>query len=355
MLTIESYYHHSQAGRGALATALLRQVVTPELIDAETPLRKIPEKLGIKNIELLKNETTDVKFDLVVKHSQRLVLGEVKMKVYSGCTAGRVEMMRKFKKVSEVLLDNKYENFSSALQQAHVRELFMVGAILYDTTGKLATAESDREWFCYTGLESGFREIADFLKDKDVQFQQHDDVSPYRIQFDITQPPLAVHILIAYGDEAIKALLGDTIGDGIAQFDTVLKQYQFEDLWLAQIIAINERARLQMCASQGTSPINLLIFILQNPDALTAITTFASDRRRETLSGAVSTVKSLTLNKSPQLLQTDLRLPQLFLASLGDSYTIDQYIADIIQLLANKDVRVLLQKSLIDTPLNHSE
>ncbi len=147
LLTIESYYHHSQAGRGALATALLRKLGTPQLIEAETPLRKLPEKLGQGHVEIVENETTKVKFDLVVKHGARLVLGEIKMKVYSGCTAGRVEMMRKFKKVVEVLIDSQYEQFVNALYQAGIREILMVGGILYDIAGNPATVQADREWF----------------------------------------------------------------------------------------------------------------------------------------------------------------------------------------------------------------
>jgi hypothetical protein len=89
LLTITSYYQHSQAGRGSLIATLLENLGTAERIGFELTLITLPKWLG-QNIKLEKNELTKQKFDIVSKNGNNLVLCELKMKVYSGCTSGEL-------------------------------------------------------------------------------------------------------------------------------------------------------------------------------------------------------------------------------------------------------------------------
>ncbi|MCX7834016.1 MAG: hypothetical protein N2490_07390 [Ignavibacteria bacterium] len=99
LLTITSYYQHSQAGRGNLVAKLLEELGASEKMEFEFTLMKLPQWLG-QTVKLEESELTKQKFEIINKSTDNLAFCELKMKVYSGCTAGRVELMEKhFKKV----------------------------------------------------------------------------------------------------------------------------------------------------------------------------------------------------------------------------------------------------------------
>ena len=105
-LTITSYYQHSQAGRGNLVAKLLEELGTSEKIEFEFVLKKLPLLLE-QNTKLEETELTKQKFDIVNKNGENLCLCELKMKVYSGCTAGRIELMEKFNKFVKSSISRK--------------------------------------------------------------------------------------------------------------------------------------------------------------------------------------------------------------------------------------------------------
>jgi len=106
LLTITSYYQHSQAGRGSLVAKLLEELGTSEKMEFEFALMKLPQWLG-QTIKLEESELTKQKFDIVNKSKDNLAFCELKMKVYSGCTAGRVELMEKFNKFTKLIIGNQ--------------------------------------------------------------------------------------------------------------------------------------------------------------------------------------------------------------------------------------------------------
>ena len=89
LLTITSYYQHSQAGRGSLVAKLLEDLGTSEKMEFEFALMKLPQLLG-QTIKIEESGLTKQKFDIINKSNENLVFCELKMKVYSGCTAGRI-------------------------------------------------------------------------------------------------------------------------------------------------------------------------------------------------------------------------------------------------------------------------
>ena len=105
-LTITSYYQHSQAGRGSLVAKLLEDLGTSERMEFEFALKKLPQLLG-QNLRLEETELTKQKFDIVNKNKENLSFCELKMKVYSGCTAGRIELMEKFNKFTKLITRNQ--------------------------------------------------------------------------------------------------------------------------------------------------------------------------------------------------------------------------------------------------------
>ncbi|MCS7201149.1 MAG: hypothetical protein NZ822_03325, partial [Patescibacteria group bacterium] len=70
LLTITSYYQHSQAGRGNLVAKLLEELGESEKMEFEFALMKLPQWLG-QTIELEKSELTKLKFDIVNKSTKK--------------------------------------------------------------------------------------------------------------------------------------------------------------------------------------------------------------------------------------------------------------------------------------------
>jgi len=150
LLTITSYYQHSQAGRGSLITKLLEDLGTTEKMEFEFALMKLPQLLG-QTTRLEESELTKQKFDIINKSNENLAFCELKMKVYSGCTAGRIELMEKFNKFTKVIIGN--QSFRNCIKNGGIKNVFLVGGILFDIQGEAATREKDEEWCnCNNGL-----------------------------------------------------------------------------------------------------------------------------------------------------------------------------------------------------------
>lgn len=149
-LTVTQYYQHSQAGRGSLVAKLLEELGTSEKMEFEFVLKKLPQFLG-QRISLEETVLTKQKFDIVNKSGDNLALCELKMKVYSGCSAGRIELMEKFNKFIKLIVGN--ENFRSVLKDGGIKHIYLVGGVLFDIEGEPATTQKDEEWgICYNGL-----------------------------------------------------------------------------------------------------------------------------------------------------------------------------------------------------------
>jgi len=143
LLTITSYYQHSQAGRGDLIAKLLEEFGTTEKMAFEFSLVKLPQWLR-QDTKLEDSELTKQKFDIVNKSGDNLAFCELKMKVYSGCTAGRIELMEKFNKFTKLIIEN--QSFRNCIKNAGIRNVFLISGILFDIQGEPATAQKDKEW-----------------------------------------------------------------------------------------------------------------------------------------------------------------------------------------------------------------
>ena len=165
-LTITQYYQHSQAGRGSLVVKLLEELGTSERMEFEFVLKKLPQFLGQK-IRLEETELTKQKFDIANKNDDSLALCELKMKVYSGCSAGRIELMEKFNKFVKLTVEN--EKFRGILKNGGIRHIYLIGGVLFDVEGNSATLPKDEEWgICYNGLMRAKSDIERTLKDRNV-------------------------------------------------------------------------------------------------------------------------------------------------------------------------------------------
>jgi len=169
LLTITSYYQHSQAGRGSLVAKLLEKLGATERMEFEFNLKKLPQLLG-QDINLGESELSKLKFDIVSKNKNNLVLCELKMKVYSGCTAGRIELMEKFNKFIKLIVED--QNFRNCIKSADIKNIFLLGGVLFDIKGEPATLQKDKEWgICYNGLIRGKNDILKTLRDNNILYK----------------------------------------------------------------------------------------------------------------------------------------------------------------------------------------
>jgi hypothetical protein len=345
LLTITSYYQHSQAGRGSLVTTPLKNLGTAEKIEFELALINLPKWLG-QNIKLKENELTKQKFDIVSKNGNNLVFCELKMKVYSGCTAGRIELMEKFNKFTKLLIRD--QTFRSCLKNGGIENIFLICGILFDIQGNPATVEKDEEWgICYNGLIRGKEDIIKALKDKNVKYklvEKRFSQEAFRIKFVVDD--IKANILAVYGDEVIKSLFVGKQIYNIEHFKNQLEEILYDDLWLGQIISISERTVLELNFKKNKKLNNYVISILKNRKILKEIKKFQQDKTIEKLEEITKIVVKI-IDQNDKNLSSMSPTPAEMIMSLYDkNYKRENYVADIIQFLSCNEIIKFLQSEV---------
>ncbi|MEW5692672.1 MAG: hypothetical protein AB1765_05200 [Candidatus Hydrogenedentota bacterium] len=337
LLTITSYYQHSQAGRGSLIAKLLEELGTSEKMEFEFALMKLSQWLG-QTIKLEESELTKQKFDIVNKTNDNLAFCELKMKVYSGCTAGRVELMEKFNKFTKLIIEN--QSFRNCIKNAGIRNVFLIGGILFDIQGEPATTQKDEEWgICYNGLLRGKNDIIKTLKDKNVQHNVDEEKLPekaFLIKFIIDG--IHVNIIAVYGNEVIKSLFVGKQKYDIEHFKKQLEEMLYDDLWLGQIITMSERAVLDQNFKKNKNLNNYVISILKNERMLSEVKKFRVSRSGKILGEVTDRVIELIKQYDKNLLDISPTPAEIIIKSSGENYNIRDYVADIIQFLSCKEV-----------------
>jgi len=165
-----------------------------------------------------------------------------KMKVYSGCTAGRIEMMEKFNKFTKLIIEDK--TFRGCIKNAGIKNVFLIGGILFDIQGEPATMQKDEEWgICYNGLLRGKNDILKTLEDKKIQYKIDEEKLPERAFFiKYVVEDIKVNIIAVYGNEVIRSLFVGKQKYDIKYFKKQLEEILYDDLWLGHIITISENS-----------------------------------------------------------------------------------------------------------------
>ena len=342
LLTITSYYQHSQAGRGSLVAKLLEELGTSEKMEFEFALMKLPQLLG-QAIKLEESELTKQKFDIVNKSKDNLAFCELKMKVYSGCTAGRVELMEKFNKFTKLIIGN--QSFRNCIKNAGIRNVFLIGGILFDIQGEPATTQKDEEWgICYNGLLRGKNDIIKTLKDKNVQYKVDEEKLPekaFLIEFVVDS--IKVNIIAVYGNEVIQRLFIGKQKYDIEHFKKQLEGMLYDDLWLGQMITMSERAVLYQNFKKNKKLNNYTLSILKNSEMLKEVNKFRLNRNNKTLEDATLRIIGMIKDYDKNLLEIRPTPAEVIIKSSGEDYDIDDYVADIVQFLSCKEIINVLQ------------
>jgi len=335
-------YQHSQAGRGSLVAKLLEDLGTTEKMEFEFALMKLPQWLG-QNIKLEESELTKQKFDIINKSGDNLAFCELKMKVYSGCTAGRVELMEKFNKFTKLIIGNQF--FRNCIKNAGIRNVFLIGGILFDIQGEPATTQKDEEWgICYNGLLRGKNDIIKTLQKEKVQYTVSEENLPekaFLIKFVIDK--IQVSIIAVYGNEVIKSLFMGKQRYDIKHFKKQLEEMLYDDLWLGQIITISERAVLDQNFKKNKNLNNYVISILKNNEMLSEIKKFELNRNIRTLEEVALKIIEMIKEYDKNLLKITPTPAEIIIKSSGEDYNIEGYVADIVQFLSCKEIVSVLQ------------
>lgn len=344
-LTITSYYQHSQAGRGSLVAKLLEELGTSERIEFEFVLRKIPLLLGQSTI-LEETELTKTKFDIVNKNGENLSFCELKMKVYSGCTAGRIELMEKFNKFVKLVIEN--QKFRDCIKKGNIKNIFLIGGVLFDIQGEPATKQKDKEWgICYNGLLRGREDIMRTLENFSIEYEINEnnlDEKAFAIKFTIDG--ININIIAVYGNEIIKSLFAGKQKHDINYFKTQLEEMLYDDLWLGQIITLSERAILDQNFKKNKRLNNFVTTIVENKNLIEEIKRFQSNKSIEVLQSIVANAIEIIKVTDKNLLQLKPIPAELIIRSSGVEYDINDYLGDIIQFLSCNEVVKEIKKEL---------
>jgi hypothetical protein len=271
LLGVTSYYQHSQGGRGKyiekkIASAF--QSCSPNINLSEIPIwlehPELYKRRGIFTLGGLttqerriirttpwdwigrKDESTDV--GSILKDEKTIVLLEIKNRVDSGGSSARREILtsQKFGVITNYLLKNKklYKKDNNDFSLAELLSFFgfenfeLYIGILFDVGDIPATIESDKQNGFYSSSKEGFIYLRDKIRLSENVKILEEDLENLLIELLLIEPRLKLKIGALYGNEVTLKLFRQEFPVS----DLLLLKY--DDIWLSQLITIDERAFL---------------------------------------------------------------------------------------------------------------
>jgi hypothetical protein len=338
-LTVTSYYQHSQAGGGSLIAKLFQELLN---IDSN---EKVLFEGRVSNFSKILNKSCildiskeeDQKFDIVLKLDNTMVICELKKRIDSGCTAGRIEIIEKFIKFVELL--DKDEKLYNCFNLNEIKEIKLIGGVLYDIEGNPATLEKDMEWqICYSGLKNRINRLISFLKNKNLNFQYENNYKNCALQISFILKNIKFVIYFLYGNQLIEAITGGESINYLENLKEKLETKLYDDIWLAQLISINERSILNQMFRKNNKLKNTFIYILDHYISDVEFKNYFGNflkkktKSKEDLKKLIMKVKNI-IKKDKELLKAVSNSKAIQIMKTETTYTIDDYLADLIQIL----------------------
>lgn len=270
LLGITSYYQHSQGGKGKYVEKKISSVMETCSINiklSELPIwlkyPKLYRKRGIFTQSGLtfeeksvlrstewdwlgdEDESTDIGNLFPEDHS--LVLVEIKNRVDSGGTSGRREIWtKKFRTILEILAnkspiyacENKKYSLLDLLNQFNIKKVEIYIGILFNVEGTPATKEGDKQKGFFSSSSEGYRDLKRFLESKPILELDKEDFNNLTLDIKLLPSEINLRIGALYGNEIPKALFHKDYSIS----DLLILRY--DDIWLSQLTAIEERSKL---------------------------------------------------------------------------------------------------------------
>lgn len=275
LLGVTSYYQASKGGRGRYIEKRLASSF--EFCSLDIKLSQIPlwlthpalykkkglftqqglsttEKRMIRRFswDWLGNIDEETDIGSIIKSERTMVLMEIKNRVDSGGTAARREIWtsQKFGIILDCLVEDKkiyrkhedgnVKNFTFAEMLLHfgIQTLEMYIGILFDITDAPASIEVDKSKGFYSSSKEGFNYL--LAKMKDSQKFDIIDVNNDKLQLEAKHKSsnLTIKCGALYGDKVTETLFRQKVPVS----DLLLLKY--DDIWLSQLVAIDERSFL---------------------------------------------------------------------------------------------------------------
>jgi len=271
LLGVTSYYHHSQGGRGKYIEKKIASSFETCSLDIE--LSKLPfwleypslhkkkgiftqqglsldEKKILRTIEWDWLGEKDVSTDVgsIIPDEKTMVLVELKNRVDTGGTAGRREIWtsEKFGIFVEYFKSNKKlfrksgKEFSltELLESFGIENLEIYIGVLFDKGDNPATIQSDKTNGFYSSSKQGFEYLRNQIKQTSTMEITEEDADNLQMVVNLSYSPLKVKIGALYGNDITLKLFRKPFPVS----DLLLLRY--DDIWLSQLITIEERAML---------------------------------------------------------------------------------------------------------------
>jgi hypothetical protein len=353
LLGVTSYYQASKGGRGKYIEKKLSSFV--ETCSLDIRLSELPiwlsypllhRKKGIFTLQELSSEERSIlrrsewdwlgskedeeTIDLgnIFKESESIVFIELKNRIDSGGTAARREIWnKKFKNFLTLISNIQKKLYRKGSYTFSLIELFKYFGIkhiefyigiLFDTEGKPATRQSDKEHGFYSSSEEGYRDLKVFMSSLPNVRIINEDPNTLTLDVRIERfEDFSIRFSSVYGNEIPKALFKK----GYSISDLLILRY--DDIWLGQLTAISERAFLLKFQENTTL---IIKSILQRDfKARELYDEFINSEGAEDL--LIKLVNYL-LRKYSEEFKTNYIPP---------GKQADEYIADIIQVLASAE------------------
>lgn len=266
LLDVTSFFQASKGGRGKFIEKKLASVSENTCLDIsldELPLflnfteiirkKKIFGEKELTNIEkstlrlsnwdylINDNETTD----LVSKINNKLIFLELKNRVDSGGVSARREVLEsKFIKLIDFIQTNKKifslnsKNFSliEFFKLHNFKEIVFALGFLFSTDGTIATVSSDKNLGFFGANKNSFNRLHKEIKKIPNISHLNFNLSNNQICFYLKEIKFIIKII--YGEDITNELYGNSVSL------LNLIQNKYDDLWLFQIITIEERKNL---------------------------------------------------------------------------------------------------------------
>jgi hypothetical protein len=272
LLGVTSYYQASKGGRGKYIEKKLSSIA--ETCSLDIKLSELPvwlnypllhRKKGIFTLQGLSSDEKsilrrsvwdwlgskedDETIDLGNLLKETVIFVELKNRVDSGGTAARREIWNtKFKNFLTLISNTQKKLYRKDSYNLSLIELFKhfgikniefyIG-ILFDIEGKPATRQSDQEWGFYSSNKEGYNDLKNFAKSlQNIKIINEDSDNLTIITRIEEFKDITIKFASVYGNEISKALFKKEYSIS----DLLILRY--DDIWLGQLTAINERTFL---------------------------------------------------------------------------------------------------------------
>lgn len=271
LLGVTSYYHHSQGGRGKYIEKKIASFA--DFCSLNIELSNIPfwlenplihKKKGIFTLDGLtsdeksimrKNQwdwignrkvTTDI--GNILKDEKTIVLLEIKNRIDTGGTAARREIWTSEKfgiyldyLITDEKLFRKFKqefSLTELLKFFNIEKLEIYLGVLFDKSDSPANISIDKVSGFYSSSKQGFEFLCNKLSNSPSIKIISKDSESLNLKFELVNSEITVEVGALYGNDITMKLFRKPL----PLTDLLLLKY--DDIWLAQLITIDERSIL---------------------------------------------------------------------------------------------------------------